>query len=230
MDDLLSAVNGYVANGHVVDGHAVLGIAAVALTMALSPGPNMIYLVSRSIAQGRRAGLVSLTGVAAAFLVYLMAVTAGVAAVFSVVPALYTAIKLAGAGYLLWLAWKAVKPGGAAVFAPQPLPPDPPRKLFAMGFLTCLLNPKIVIMYLSLLPQFVAPERGHVALQSLVLGLVQIVIAVAVNGLIAVSAGSIASFLGRRPTWLRIQRYAMGTVLAGLALHIATDRAKAVAA
>ncbi|MBV2156273.1 LysE family translocator [Kitasatospora sp. SUK 42] len=220
MDALTSAVSG----------HAVLGIAAVALGMVLSPGPNMIYLVSRSIAQGRRAGLVSLLGVATALLVYLVAVTAGVAAVFSVVPALYTMIKLAGAGYLLWLAWKAVKPGGTAVFAPQQLPPDPPRRLFAMGFLTCLLNPKIAIMYISLLPQFVAPERGHVALQSLVLGLVQIAIAVTVNGLIAMGAGGIAGFLGRRPVWLRIQRYVMGTVLGGLALHIATDRAKAVAA
>ncbi|MFJ6620647.1 LysE family translocator [Kitasatospora sp. NPDC091335] len=219
MDTLTSAV----------DGHAVLGIAAVALGMVLSPGPNMIYLVSRSIAQGRRAGLVSLTGVATGFLVYLVAVTAGVAAVFSVVPALYTAIKLAGAGYLLWLAWQAVKPGGTAVFAPRQLPPDPPRRLFAMGFLTCLLNPKIAIMYISLLPQFVAPERGHVAAQSLVLGLTQIAIAVTVNGLIAVSAGGIAAFLNRRPGWLRIQRYAMGTVLAGLAVHIAADRAKAVA-
>ncbi|WBP91516.1 LysE family translocator [Kitasatospora cathayae] len=197
--------------------------------MVLSPGPNMIYLVSRSISQGRRAGLVSLTGVATAFLVYLVAVTAGVAAVFSVVPVLYTAIKLAGAGYLLWLAWKAVKPGGTAVFAPQQLPPDPPRRLFAMGFLTCLLNPKIAIMYVSLLPQFVAPERGHIAVQSLVLGLTQIVIAVTLNGLIAMSAGSIAGFLNRRPAWLRVQRYVMGTVLAGLAVHIAADRAKAVA-
>ncbi|MFF0409238.1 LysE family translocator [Kitasatospora sp. NPDC004745] len=213
-----------------VDGHAVLGIAAVALGMVLSPGPNMIYLVSRSIAQGRRAGLISLLGVAVGFLVYLVAVTAGVAAVFSVVPALYTGIKLAGAGYLLWLAWKAVKPGGTAVFAPQQLTPDPPRRLFAMGFLTCLLNPKIAIMYISLLPQFVAPERGRVALQSLVLGLTQIAIAVTVNGLIAMSAGGIAAFLNRRPAWLRVQRYAMGTVLAGLAVHIAADRAKAVAA
>ncbi|MFE4970664.1 LysE family translocator [Kitasatospora sp. NPDC056651] len=212
-----------------VDLHAALGIAAVALGMALSPGPNMIYLVSRSIAQGRRAGLISLIGVAAGFLVYLVAVTAGVAAVFSVVPVLYTAIKLAGAGYLLWLAWKAVKPGGEAVFAPQQLPPDPPRRLFTMGFLTCLLNPKIAIMYISLLPQFVAPERGHIAVQSLVLGLVQIAIGVTVNGLIALSAGSIAAFLNRRPGWLRIQRYVMGTVLAGLAVHIAADRAKAVA-
>ncbi|MFI8456466.1 LysE family translocator [Kitasatospora sp. NPDC085464] len=212
-----------------VDGHAVLGIAAVALGMVLSPGPNMIYLVSRSIAQGRRAGLISLLGVGAGFLVYLVAVTAGVAAVFSVVPALYTAIKLAGAGYLLWLAWKAVKPGGTAVFAPQQLPPDPPRRLFTMGFLTCLLNPKIAIMYISLLPQFVAPERGHVALQSLLLGLTQIAIAITVNGLIAMSAGSIATFLNHRPAWLRVQRYVMGTVLAGLAVRIAADRAKAVA-
>ncbi|MFH9348802.1 LysE family translocator [Kitasatospora sp. NPDC017646] len=226
MDELMNAGGAL----HAVDGHAVLGIAAVALGMVLSPGPNMIYLVSRSISQGRRAGLVSLTGVAAAFLVYLVAVTAGVAAVFSVVPVLYTVIKLAGAGYLLWLAWKAVKPGGTAVFAPQQLPPDPPRRLFAMGFLTCLLNPKIAIMYISLLPQFVAPERGHIAVQSLVLGLVQIAIAVGMNGLIAMSAGSIAGFLNRRPAWLRVQRYVMGTVLAGLAVRIAADRARAVAA
>jgi threonine/homoserine/homoserine lactone efflux protein len=220
MDALLSAV----------DGHAVLGMAAVATGMVLTPGPNMIYLVSRSIAQGRRAGLLSLAGVATGFLVYLGAVTAGIAAVFAVVPLLYTAIKVAGAAYLIRLAWQAVRPGGAAVFAPQQLPPDPPRRLVTMGFLTCLLNPKIAVMYVSLLPQFVVPARGHVAAQSLVLGLTQIAVAVTVNGLIAMSAGSIASFLARRPAWLRFQRYAMGTVLAALALHIASDRAKAVAA
>jgi threonine/homoserine/homoserine lactone efflux protein len=220
MDALISAV----------DPHAMLGIAAAALGLVLTPGPNMIYLVSRSISQGRRAGLLSLAGVATAFLVYLTAVTAGVAAVFAMVPLLYTALKLAGAGYLLWLAWQAVRPGGTAVFAPKQLPPDPPRKLFAMGFLTCLLNPKIAIMYISLLPQFVAPSRGHVAAQSFVLGLTQIAVAVTLNALIAICAGSIAAFLDRRPGWLRIQRYAMGTVLGALAVHIAADRAKAVAA
>ncbi|MEU2396116.1 LysE family translocator [Streptomyces sp. NPDC007369] len=211
----------------VVEAQAVLGMAAVALGMVLTPGPNMIYLVTRSVAQGRQAGLLSLTGVAAGFLVYLTAVTAGIAAVFAVVPVLYTVIKLAGATYLLWLAWQAVRPGGGAVFSPLPLPPDPPRKLFAMGFLTCLLNPKIAIMYVSLLPQFVTPAKGRVAMQSFTLGLTQIAVAVTVNGLIALSAGSIASFLGRHTGWLRIQRYAMGTVLAGLALHLAADRTKA---
>nr|WP_201777165.1 LysE family translocator [Streptacidiphilus neutrinimicus] len=210
--------------------HAELGLAAVALGMVLTPGPNMIYLVSRSIVQGRRAGLISLMGVGTGFLVYLVAVTAGIVTVFTLVPVLYTVIKLAGAAYLLWLAWKAVKPGGTAVFAPQPLPPDSPRRLYAMGFLTCLLNPKLAVLYVSLLPQFVDPSRGHVAEQSLLLGLTQIAIALTGNALIAMGAGSIASFFSRRPVWVKVQRYAMGTVLAGLAVHIAADRAKAVAA
>jgi threonine/homoserine/homoserine lactone efflux protein len=214
----------------VISAHAELGLAAVALGMVLTPGPNMIYLVSRSIVQGRRAGLISLAGVGTGFLVYLVAVTAGIVTVFALVPTLYTAIKLAGAAYLLWLAWNAVKPGGTAVFAPQPLPPDSPRRLYAMGFLTCLLNPKLAVLYISLLPQFVDPSRGHLTEQTLVLGLTQIAIALTGNGLIAMGAGTIASFFARRPAWVRIQRYAMGTVLAGLALHIAADRAKAVTA
>ncbi|MFH7598747.1 LysE family translocator [Streptomyces racemochromogenes] len=213
-----------------VDPSGMLGIAAVATGMVLTPGPNMLYLVSRSLTQGRRAGLMSLAGVVLGFLVYLTAVTAGIATVFAVVPVLYTAIKLAGAAYLLWLAWQAVRPGATPVFSPQELPADSPRKLVTMGFLTCLLNPKIAVMYISLLPQFVVPERGHVAQQSFLLGLTQIAVAVTGNALIAMSAGSISAFLARRPGWLRIQRYAMGTVLAGLALNIATDRAKAVAA
>ncbi|WP_067808201.1 LysE family translocator [Actinomadura formosensis] len=199
---------------------AAAAIAVVALGLVLTPGPNMIYLVSRSVAQGRRAGLISLCGVAAGFLVYLAAATAGITAVFTLVPALYTAVKLAGAGYLLWLAWQALRPGGTTAFAPKDLPADPPRRLFTMGLVTNLLNPKIAILYVSLLPQFLDPERGHLAAQSLLLGLVQSVIALIVNGLIVLGAGGIAVFLARRPGWQRVQRYLMGSVLAGLALHI----------
>jgi threonine/homoserine/homoserine lactone efflux protein len=190
----------------------------------------MIYLVSRSVTQGRRAGLVSLTGVAVGFLVYLVAAVAGIATVFALVPEVYLAIKLAGAAYLLWLAWNAVRPGGESAFAPRPLPADPPRRLFAMGLVTNLLNPKIAILYVSLLPQFVDPQRGDVAAQSLILGLTQISIALTVNAVIVLTAGSVAAFLSARPTWLRVQRYLMGTVLAGLAVRIAADRSRAVAA
>ncbi|MGP3959953.1 LysE family translocator [Nonomuraea sp. 3N208] len=207
---------------------ALIGIALVSLGMVLTPGPNMIYLISRSIAQGRRAGLISLTGVFLGFTVYLAATCLGLTAVFAYVPAAYTALKLAGAAYLLWLAWNAVKPGGASAFQPRELPAERPAKLFSMGLLTCLLNPKIAILYLSLLPQFIDPAMGHVLLQSLALGSVQIVVATTVNGLIAISAGSLAAFLAGRPLWLRIQRYVMGTVLGGFAILMATDRSKAV--
>ncbi|MEU5883817.1 LysE family translocator [Spirillospora sp. NPDC047279] len=214
----------------VVSLAAVAGIAAVGLGMVMSPGPNMIYLVSRTITQGRRAGMISLGGVAAGFMIYVCAATAGLTAVFTLVPALYTAIKLAGAGYLLWLAWQAVRPGGASPFAPRELPVDPPRRLFTMGLVTNLLNPKIAILYVSLLPQFADPERGHVALQILLLGLTQVAVALTVNAVWVLSAGALAAFLARRPLWQRVQRYAMGTVLGGLAVHIGLGHTGAAAA
>jgi threonine/homoserine/homoserine lactone efflux protein len=190
----------------------------------------MIYLVSRSITQGRRAGLISLLGVAVGFLIYLAAATAGLTAVFAAVPAAYTVLKLAGAAYLLYLAWQAIRPGGTSVFAPREVAVDPAHRLFTMGLVTNVLNPKIAVLYVSLLPQFIDPARGSVAAQSLLLGTTQITIALLVNALIVVFAGGLATFLGRRPIWLRVQRYVMGTVLGGLAVKLATDRSRPVAA
>ncbi|MGV9268601.1 LysE family translocator [Kitasatospora sp. NPDC003701] len=209
---------------------AIAAIAAVEAGMVLIPGPNMIYLVSRSVAQGRRAGLTSLAGVSVGFLAYLVAATAGIAAVFALVPEIYLAIKLVGAGYLLWLAWKAVRPGGSSAFAPKELTPDRPARLFGMGLLTCLLNPKIAVLYVSLLPQFVEPDRGHVAVQSLLLGLTQIAVGVAGNAMFVLMAGSVSAFFARRPGWQRVQRYLVGTALAGFAVRIAADRSRAVVA
>ncbi|MFY1702283.1 LysE family translocator [Micromonospora sp. WMMA1923] len=209
---------------------AMVGIALVALGMVLTPGPNMVYLVSRSVAQSRRAGLVSLLGVAAGFGVYLLAAVAGIATVFVLVPTLYLVVKLAGAGYLLWLAWRTLRPGGTSVFTPTPLPADPARRLFTMGLVTNLLNPKIAILYVSLLPQFIDPQGAPVAVQSLILGATQIVVALTVNTLIVLGAGTIAAFLATRPGWLRVQRYVMGSVLAALAVRIATDRSRAAVA
>lgn len=100
---------------------------------------------------------------------------------------------------------------------------DSPRKLFLMGFLTNLLNPKIAMLYLALLPQFIDPGAGSVLTQSLALGATQIAISVGVNAIIAVAAGSIALFLAERPTWLKLQRWLMGTVLAGLAVRMALE-------
>ncbi|OZC95693.1 lysine transporter LysE [Rhodococcus sp. 06-221-2] len=206
----------------MVSWSAVFGVFAVALVLVLTPGPNMIYLVSRSISQGRRAGMVSLAGVAVGFLVYLTATNLGLAAVFTAVPALYVSVKLAGAAYLGWLAVQALR-GTVSAFEPTALQQDSNRRLFMMGLVTNLLNPKIAIMYISVIPQFVDPAAGPVLLQGFALGGVQIAVAVVINLAIVVLAGSIARFLAVRPTWLKVQRYLMGTVLGLLAVRVATD-------
>jgi threonine/homoserine/homoserine lactone efflux protein len=201
----------------------LLTFGLVSLGMALTPGPNMLYLVSRSICQGRTAGLISLGGVALGFVFYMLSAALGITALLLAVPFAYDALRFGGALYMLWLAWQAVKPGGRSPFQVRDLPADSPRKLFAMGFITNLLNPKIAVLYLSLLPQFIEPQRGHVLEQSLVLGSVQIAFSLTVNSVVALMAGSIAVFLARRPAWILVQRWLMGTVLAGLAVRMATE-------
>ncbi|MBX8812652.1 LysE family translocator (plasmid) [Pseudochrobactrum algeriensis] len=202
---------------------SLLAFALIALGMVLTPGPNMVYLISRSICQGRTAGLISLGGVALGFVFYMLCAALGITAIVMAVPYAYDALRFGGALYLLYLAWQAVKPGGRSPFQVKDLPKDSPRKLFMMGFLTNLLNPKIAVMYLSLLPQFISPDHGSVLVQSLALGFTQIIISVTVNAMIAIAAGSIAAFLASRPTWLVMQRWLMGTVLAGLAIRMATE-------
>ena len=201
--------------------------ALAALLLVLTPGPNMIYCVSRALCQGRSAGLISLGGVLVGFLVHLVAAALGLTALLHAVPFAFDAVRLAGAAYLLWLAWQAVKPGGHAPFAARALPIDPPSKLFRMGFLTNVLNPKVAMFYLSFFPQFIHPERGSVLWQSVTLGAVQIGVSGAVNLLLVLGAASITAVLSRSEGWLRAQRYVMGSVLAALAVRIAFDGRKA---
>lgn len=141
-------------------------------------------------------------------------------------PLAYDMLRLAGAAYLAWLAWQALRPGARSPFEVRTLPPDSPTRLFTMGLLTNVLNPKAAALYLSLLPQFVEPARGSVLIQSLQLGGAQIAVSVAVNAAIIWTAGGIAHFLSTRPSWARAQRYLMGTVLGGLAVRMALDERK----
>jgi len=206
---------------------ALIGFALVSFGLALTPGPNMIYLISRSITQGPAAGIVSLGGVALGFVFYMLCAAFGITALLFAVPYAYDALRFAGCAYLLWMAWQAIKPNGRSPFQVEELAVDSPRKLFAMGFVTNLLNPKIAMLYLALLPQFIDPAAGSVLVQSLLMGASQIAISVSVNALIALSAGSIALFFSTRPSWMRAQRYLMGTVLGGLAVRMAFEAKRA---
>jgi len=186
-----------------------LTFAIVAFGMVLTPGPNMAYLVSRSICQGRGAGMISLGGVVTGF----------------AVPYAYDALRFGGAIYLGWLAWQALKPGGSSPFEIRALKPDSPSRLYGMGLFTSLLNPKVAALYLSLMPQFV-DHTGNILTQTLLLGATQIAVSGLGNSFYVLTSGTMASFLTGRPAWMKVQRWLMGTVLAGLAARMILDGAR----
>lgn len=188
-----------------------------------------MYLVSRSISQGWRAGMTSLSGTAVGFVVYMVMANLGLAAVFLVVPWLFIALKFAGAAYLLWLAYKTLRPGGRSLFEATELPRDSFGKLFRMGLLTNLLNPKVAILYLALIPQFIDPAAGNIVGQGFQLGAIQILVGVAANGAIIVAAGAVAAFLQRKPMWMRWQKRVTGTLLGVIGVQLAIDAPTAAA-
>jgi threonine/homoserine/homoserine lactone efflux protein len=208
-----------------LDSLALFAVACVLL--AVTPGPNLMYLISRTLCQGRGAGMVSLAGTTTGFLFYALAAALGLTAVFVAVPLLYDVVRWAGAAYLLWLAWDAVRPHGTGgLFARRDLPAAPSAALFRTGVLTSMLNPKVALFYLALFPQFVDPARGSVLAQSLILAAMQIVVGGIGDMLFVLAASGAARWLAERPIWLAVQRWVLGGVFAGIALKLALDSRK----
>ena len=199
----------------------LLVFAALSLGLAVTPGPNMLYLVSRSLAQGTRAGMVSLAGCQAGSLAIMLCAAAGITAALFAVPYAWDALRIGGAIYLAWLAWQCVRPGAAPLFAPTALPPEPDGRLFAVGFATAALNPKVALFYVAVLPPFLNPDAGSVFLQGAILGAVQILTCAAFDAVLVHGAAGTARFLGTRPVWLAVQRYVLGAALALIAAKLA---------
>ncbi len=200
----------------------LLAFTALAVGMVLTPGPNSLYMLSRAITQGPAAGLISLAGIVTGFFFYMFGAAFGLTAIVFAVPYAYDALRFAGVVYLLWLAFDAIRPGGKSPFQLSKMPPASPRRLYAMGLLTNLLNPKIAIFYLALLPSFIDPERS-VLTQSLTLGVLHIMISITINSVLACAAGSVAGFLATRPRWLLAQRWIMASMIGGLAVRMAME-------
>lgn len=202
----------------------LFGLAS--LIMVLSPGPNMIYLISRSLSQGKKAGIISLFGVMFGFLFHILMVSFGLTAIFFAVPYAFVVVKFLGVGYLLYLAYSSVTSKNKIFDANKNLKTDKPLKLFNIGLLTNILNPKMAVFYLSFFPQFMKPEYGSILGQSFQLGVVQIVISFSINFLIVISAAKMAGWFSKKPVWLRIQKWFMASVLTGLAVKMAFAKAK----
>jgi threonine/homoserine/homoserine lactone efflux protein len=140
-----------------------------------------------------------------------------------VVPWLYIALKAAGVLYLAWLAFKTLRPGGTGLFEPHTLTHDSRWKLFRMGLLTNLLNPKTAVMYLALIPQFIDPAHGSTTAQGFTLGAIQITVSMIVNASIVLAAATIAGFLATRPSWTAWQRRITGSLLGAVAILLARE-------
>ena len=205
-----------------LDNFLLFVVASVLLV--LTPGPNLLYLISRTLCQGRAAGVVSLAGTTTGFLVHVVAAALGLSVVFVTIPVLYDVVRWAGAAYLLYLAWDAVRPhGSGGLFARRDLPDVPRWTLYRTGIITSILNPKVALFYVALFPQFVDPARGSVLLQSLLLGAVQIAIAVVGDLLFVLAAARVARWLADRPVWAAAQRWVLAGVFAAIAAKLALD-------
>ncbi len=156
----------------------------------------MLYLVSRALAQGTGAGMVSLVGCQFGSLVIMLCAAAGLTAALFAVPYAWDVLRLGGAAYLAFLAWQCVRPGGQPIFAPRAMPREPAARLFSVGFATAALNPKVALFYVAVLPPFIDPARGDVFTQGVVLGAVQIAVAIVFDGALVLGAAGVARFLG----------------------------------
>ncbi|KVV56904.1 lysine transporter LysE [Burkholderia cepacia] len=205
---------------------SLYGFLVIGGMLAVTPGPNMVYVMSRSIAQGRTAGLISLGGVMIGYLFYMFGAAFGITTLFMSVPYAGSGLAVVGAAYLLYLAWQAVRPGGRSPFEVRALPSERPLRLLAMGATTSVLNPKLAMLFISLLPQFIDYRNGSVLGQSLFLGSLLIAAFACANGTVAICSSSIAKFLHGRPTLLLAQRWAMGFILGGLGVQMVVDASR----
>ena len=195
-------------------------VACVALVA--TPGPNILYLVSRTLAQGRAAGFVSLAGTSTGFLFHALAAAFGLSALLAAVPLAYEVVRWRGRGLprvARVATWRARddrrRRRGAAARRRA--------RCSAHGLLTRVLNPKVALFQLALFPQFVDPAHGSVLVQSLVLGATQLVIVVAGDSLFVLAAAGVAPLVRARPGWARWSRRVLAGVFAALAARLALD-------
>ena len=200
---------------------SMLGLfVAAAVVLLITPGPAVLYIVTRSVEQGRLAGLVSALGVHAGTLVHVAAAALGVSALLVSSALAFDIVKYLGAMYLVYIGVRKLmgwdQAAGGRVIAPRSL-----RRLFAQGVVVNVLNPKTALFFLAFLPQFVDVSKGAVGVQILVLGMIFVVLGVLSDGLYAVAAGTAGGWLKRDGRVLRIERYVGGTVFVGLGVTAA---------
>jgi len=193
----------------------------IAILLALSPGPDNVFVLTLSATQGRRAGLMVVLGLCTGLVGHTLAVTAGLAALFATSAAAFMVVKLLGAGYLFYLGIQALRAPPASRHAPAQAAPLSARVLYRRGIIMNLSNPKVSLFFLAFLPQFTRPEAGNPGWQSIQLGVLFMLATLIVFGGLAWFAGLIGGYLRRRPAMEGMLNPIAGVVFVGLALRLA---------
>ena len=207
-----------------VDTHLFLLFLVTTMVAMISPGPDMLFVLGCGMRGGARAGLLATAGVATSEVVHITLAAAGLSAFFAAAPAAFTALRLAGAAYLLYLGVQAIRHRGEERFEDVRGSGVSGRRAYLRGLLTNLVNPKMVTFSIAFLPQFVDPRLGRVWLQFLVLGAVFVALEFVVDGTVGVLAGRIGGWLSRRQAARRRLDVATGGVFIGLGVRLAVER------
>jgi threonine/homoserine/homoserine lactone efflux protein len=210
------------------DSSTIWLFALAATALIVVPGPAVLYIVAQSVGQGRRAGLVSASGVASGGLVHVLGASIGLSGLLLSSATLFSIVKFAGAGYLIYLGGRRLL-GLEASALVAPTEVRSRRRLYRDGAVVNILNPKTALFFYAFLPQFLDPHKGSVALQALMLGVLFVAIALVSDSLWALASGSAAEWLKGRPLAVSLERWLTGTVLIGLGAAAAltgTQKAK----
>ncbi|AVJ16834.1 LysE family translocator [Serratia rhizosphaerae] len=193
--------------------------SAASLALTVTPGPDMLLIASRSISQGRRAGFASLAGIQLGTYCHALAAALGLSQLFVVMPLAYDAVRVMGAAYLLYLAWKTLRSGGS-LQASAGLAPVAVGRIFRQGLWTNILNPKMALFVLALFPQFINPQAGSVVVQMLVLATVLNLVGLAVNGGVIMLVSGMKNRFAGRCINARWPNYLLSGVFAALACKL----------
>ena len=190
------------------------------VVLAVTPGPAVLFIVARSMQQGRQAGLVSVLGIHLGTVIHIVGAAVGLSALILSSALAFAIVKWLGVAYLIWIGIRTLLAKDADPQAPA-LPPEPLRRIFRDGFVVNLFNPKTAIFFLAFLPQFVDPARGHLHWQILALGFTFMAVGFVSDAIYALVAGAAGDFLRRSRRFLRIQRWFAGLSFIGLGLTAA---------
>ena len=203
------------------DGASLILFLTASLALIIHPGPNMIYIVTRGVSQGRGAALVSVLGMGTGQTTHTIFAALGLSAVLQQSAAAFAVVKYAGAVYLIYLGIKTLLDRRALAAPEDATPATGLSKVYRQGAILSVFNPYLALFFLAYLPQFADPAAGSVALQLVLLGLIYTVLALIVYGTIAVFSGALGDRLAAVPRLQNVLRWLTGSVLVGLGLRLA---------